>query len=74
MIEAHPVQQGQRYAQRVGTYTHTFVWEVGSVARDAVPIPHARLVDIQNQLASHEGTEALIDGFGAGSGRASPAF
>jgi DNA primase len=29
----------------------------------------ARLVDIQNQLASAEGTEALIEGFGASSGR-----
>ncbi len=29
----------------------------------------ARLVDIQNQLANGEGTEALIDGFGASSGR-----
>jgi DNA primase len=28
-----------------------------------------RLVDIQNQLASTEGTEALIEGFGASSGR-----
>jgi DNA primase len=31
----------------------------------------ARLVDIQGQLASSEGTEALIDGFGASSGRES---
>ena len=30
---------------------------------------HARLVDIQNQLASTEGTEALIEGFGSSSGR-----
>jgi DNA primase len=29
----------------------------------------ARLVEIQKQLASSEGTEALIDGFGASSGR-----
>jgi DNA primase len=29
----------------------------------------ARLVDIQNQLARTEGTEALIEGFGASSGR-----
>jgi DNA primase len=31
----------------------------------------ARLVDIQGQLASSEGTEALIEGFGASSGRES---
>ena len=29
----------------------------------------ARLVDIQKQLAKREGTEALIEGFGASSGR-----
>jgi len=29
----------------------------------------ARLIDIQNQLASSEGVEALIEGFGASSGR-----
>ena len=29
----------------------------------------ARLVDIQNQLARSEGTEALIEGFGSSSGR-----
>ena len=34
----------------------------------------ARLVDIQNQLAKSEGTEALIEGFGAPSGRSARAF
>ena len=34
----------------------------------------ARLVDIQNQLAKSEGTEALIEGFGASSGRTAKAF
>ncbi|MCR4297062.1 MAG: DNA primase, partial [Elusimicrobia bacterium] len=34
----------------------------------------ARLVDIQNQLARTEGTEALIEGFGASSGRQARAF
>ena len=29
----------------------------------------ARLVDIQKQMASSEGTEALVEGFGASSGR-----
>lgn len=33
-----------------------------------------RLVDIQNQLASSEGTEALIEGFGASSGREKRVF
>ena len=34
----------------------------------------ARLVDIQNQLARSEGTEALIEGFGASSGRQARVF
>ncbi|MHA1158254.1 MAG: DNA primase [Alphaproteobacteria bacterium] len=34
----------------------------------------ARMVDIQNQLANQQGTEALIEGFGAGSGRSAPVF
>jgi DNA primase len=34
----------------------------------------ARLVDIQNQLATSEGTEALIEGFGAPSGRTARVF
>jgi DNA primase len=34
----------------------------------------ARLVDIQNQLARTEGTEALIEGFGTSSGRQARAF
>ena len=34
----------------------------------------ARLVDIQNQLASTEGTEALIEGFGTSSGREKRVF
>ena len=34
----------------------------------------ARLVDIQSQLAKSEGTEALIEGFGAPSGRQVRAF
>jgi DNA primase len=34
----------------------------------------ARLIDIQNQLAKSEGTEALIEGFGASSGRQARVF
>jgi DNA primase len=34
----------------------------------------ARLVDIQKQMASSEGTEALIEGFGASSGRQARVF
>ncbi len=40
-----------------------------ALATDASEANFARLVEIQNQLASAEGTEALIEGFGASSGR-----
>ena len=40
-----------------------------ALAGEPSNVNHARLVDIQNQLASTEGTEALIEGFGSSSGR-----
>jgi DNA primase len=40
-----------------------------ALALDSSDANFARLVDIQTQLARSEGTEALIDGFGASSGR-----
>jgi len=43
-----------------------------ALAEDPSEANLARLVDIQNQLASTEGTEALIEGFGASSGKAAP--
>ena len=45
-----------------------------ALAREPSEANLARLVDIQNQLASTEGTEALIEGFGASSGRAARVF
>lgn len=45
-----------------------------ALASEASEANFARLVDIQNQLASAEGVEALIDGFGASSGREARAF
>ncbi len=45
-----------------------------ALARDASEANFARLVDIQNQLASAEGMEALIEGFGASSGREARVF
>lgn len=44
------------------------------LARDPSEANLARLVDIRNQLASAEGTEALIEGFGASSGRPARVF
>jgi DNA primase len=40
-----------------------------ALADDPSDANHARLVDIKNQLVKSEGTEALIEGFGASSGR-----
>jgi len=40
-----------------------------ALADDPSDANHARLVDIKNQLVNGEGTEALIEGFGASSGR-----
>ncbi|SDB39101.1 DNA primase [Bauldia litoralis] len=45
-----------------------------ALAQDASEANLARLVDIQNQLASVEGMEALIEGFGASSGREARVF
>jgi DNA primase len=45
-----------------------------ALALDPSDANFARLVDIQKQLARSEGTEALIEGFGAPSGRGARAF
>ncbi len=45
-----------------------------ALAREASEANFARLVEIQNQLASAEGTEALIEGFGTSSGRQARMF
>lgn len=45
-----------------------------ALAKDPSDANLARLVDIQNQLANSEGTEALIEGFGASSGRRARVF
>jgi DNA primase len=46
----------------------------GALGDDPSEANLARLVDIQTELAKSEGTEALIEGFGASSGRAARAF
>jgi DNA primase len=45
-----------------------------ALADDPSDANHARLVDIKNQLVRSEGTEALIEGFGASSGRQARVF
>ncbi|MFQ5774270.1 MAG: hypothetical protein ACE5GS_07125 [Kiloniellaceae bacterium] len=44
------VREGQRYAQRPGTYCRPAVWEVGSVQFGAAAIPHARLINVEDPL------------------------
>ena len=46
----------------------------GALGADPSEANLARLIDIQNQLARSEGTEALIEGFGAPSGRTARNF
>jgi DNA primase len=45
-----------------------------ALADDPSDANHARLVDVKNQLMKTEGTEALIEGFGASSGRQTRVF
>ncbi len=45
-----------------------------ALASDPSDANHERLVDIKNQLVNSEGTEALIEGFGASSGRQAKVF
>jgi len=44
------VKEGQRYAQRPGAHCPATVWQVGAVRQDAVPVPHARLVRLDDPL------------------------
>lgn len=44
------VREGQRYAQRAAQHCRRAVWEVGAVHAAAVPIPHARLINVEDRL------------------------
>ncbi len=44
------VREGQRYAQRLSMQHRTAVWKVGSILSSSVPIPHARLINVQDPL------------------------
>jgi DNA primase len=55
--------------RRKGTLHKELKDAEAALAEDPSEANLARLVDIQSQLASSEGTEALIEGFGASSGR-----
>ena len=60
--------------RRQGTLHKDLKDAEAALARDASEANLARLIDIQSQLANTEGTEALIEGFGASSGRAARVF
>jgi hypothetical protein len=44
------VRQGQRYAQRLEVRERAAIWEVGSIKNGTVPVPHARLINIEDPL------------------------
>ncbi len=50
MSRRFTIKSGQIYAQRVGKFSRMRVWEVRSIYEQAVPIPHARLVSIDDPL------------------------
>ena len=73
-LATHPDRGGDRISFELvvlafGTLQHHDVARrtEAALASDPSDANLARLVDIQNQLANGEGTEALIEGFGASS-------
>ncbi len=50
MAQRFGVKEGQRYAQRLNTQTRCPIWKVGSILSNAVAIPHARLVNVEDPL------------------------
>jgi DNA primase len=60
--------------RRKGTLHKELKDAEAALARDPSEANVARLVDIKKELESSEGTEALIEGFGASSGRVKRVF
>ncbi len=50
MAQKFRVTEGQRYAQRLSMQQRAMVWKVGSILSITVPIPHARLINVQDPL------------------------
>lgn len=50
MAQQLEVREGQRYAQRYGVRYRPSVWQVGAIKAGTVPIPHARLVNVEDPL------------------------
>ncbi len=52
MAQKLRVREGQRYAQRLNMQHRAAVWKVGSILSSTVPIPHARLINVQDPLST----------------------
>lgn len=50
MINRKDVKEGQRYTQRPRTRNHAVVWKVGAIHASAVPIPHAKLIRMDDPM------------------------
>ncbi len=53
MAQKLRVREGQRYTQRLSMQHRTAVWKVGSILSSTVPIPHARLINVQDPLQTN---------------------
>ena len=50
MAKKWTIREGQRYVQRPSTSYRHVIWEVGAVKMGNAPIPHARLVKVDDPL------------------------
>lgn len=50
MTQRVAIRKGQRYVQSISTMGQPTVWQVGAIESRAVPIPHARLVCVDDPL------------------------
>lgn len=50
MTQRPNVREGQQYVQRLGLHFRPSIWKVGSIKADAVPIPHAFLINVNDPL------------------------
>lgn len=49
-MQSKSVRQGQRYAQRFEVRERAAIWEVNAIRNGTVPVPHARLIDVDDPL------------------------
>jgi hypothetical protein len=48
MRQEAQVREGQRYAKVYATFDSTKGWEVRSICKRVVPLPHAKLVNLED--------------------------